>query len=213
MPVGLLKLAEVPSPSANPAAVDPARVVTVLEGVILRIKLFVVSATYTFSDASTVREMGPLKLAADPMPLVDPAVAEPANDVTVNAGADAAWLVVACNNSPRATNSPGQLDIEIPQQDTFLSFGSQLGEELARVFIFPVHFKSGSQRVEAIKQAEEPQLLLRLFVSTTINAITASILAHLNISITRWTVGVIWYCCWGALVVSNSKKIGRLRIP
>ena len=72
MPWGLLKLAAVPVPSwpipAPPPMPPPASVVTTPLGVILRILLFIVSATKTVPYWSTAMPLGLLKLAAAPVP-------------------------------------------------------------------------------------------------------------------------------------------------
>ena len=68
-PVGRLKLAAVPVPSALPNTFAvPASVVTAPAAVILRIVLLPVSATYTLPAPSTATPNGRWKVAAVPVP-------------------------------------------------------------------------------------------------------------------------------------------------
>src|SRR3569623_616942 len=85
-PLGPLKLAPVPVPSVLPAAPLPASVLVTPAGVILRIRLFPKSATYTFPAPSAANPLGPLKLAPVPVPFVFPAVPLPANVVVTPPG-------------------------------------------------------------------------------------------------------------------------------
>ena len=67
MPLGLLKKAVVPVPSAKAAALPPASVVTMPRGVTSRMRLLPVSATNTASLAeSMAMPCGPEKPAAMP---------------------------------------------------------------------------------------------------------------------------------------------------
>src|SRR6185437_732634 len=68
IPAGPLNEAAVPTPLAEPAVPVPAMVVTTPSGVILRIRLLPLSATYTFPMPSTVSACGWLKDAAAPVP-------------------------------------------------------------------------------------------------------------------------------------------------
>ena len=58
-PYGLLNVAVAPDPSENTELADPARVVTKPVGLIMRMRLLLLSATYTFADASTATPLGP----------------------------------------------------------------------------------------------------------------------------------------------------------
>jgi hypothetical protein len=83
-PTGILNLALVPVPSADPSELLPANVVTTPDGVILRILKLAKSATYRFPAESSATPKGLLKLALVPVPLVDPDEL-PANVVTTPA--------------------------------------------------------------------------------------------------------------------------------
>jgi hypothetical protein len=72
-------------PSAKPE-VEPANVVTTPAGVILRIRLLNVSATYTLPCASVARPSGLLNIALAPVPSVEPALEVPAKVVTTPPG-------------------------------------------------------------------------------------------------------------------------------
>ena len=82
-PYGPLKVAAIPCPSVLPDVIhDPAKVLTNPPGVILRILLPPVSATYTFPESSTAIPDGALNLAKMPCPSAMPEAVEPANVLT-----------------------------------------------------------------------------------------------------------------------------------
>ena len=69
IPYGRSKVAVVvPTPSAEPLLPVPASVVTAPVGVILRMRLLVLSATYSTPAESKVRPTGPVKRALVPVP-------------------------------------------------------------------------------------------------------------------------------------------------
>ena len=78
--------AEVPVPSALPAAPLPAIVPTKPEGRILRSRLFVQSQTNTLAKESTVTPRRRLKAAAAPTPSAKAGLPEPAKVVTAPVG-------------------------------------------------------------------------------------------------------------------------------
>src|SRR4051812_28176972 len=82
MPLGLLICAVATGPSRYPAVPVPPTVVTTPADVTLRMRLLLVSATYTLPAASTLTPDGLLNLALDPVASVNPAVPEPASNVT-----------------------------------------------------------------------------------------------------------------------------------
>ncbi len=84
IPLGLLNVAAVPVPLAEPTVPLPAKVVTSPAGVIFLIALFPKSATNTFPLLSTHVAFGALKVALVPVPFANPEVPEPANVLTVN---------------------------------------------------------------------------------------------------------------------------------
>jgi hypothetical protein len=85
-PVGALKLAKVPIPSAKVAAPLPAIVLTDPTGFTLRIRLFVVSAINKFPSTSTAIPLGLLNFATLAAPLTNPTNPLPENDDTVPFG-------------------------------------------------------------------------------------------------------------------------------
>ena len=86
MPWGKLKLAKISTESFDPCKPLPAKVVTTPLGVILRILWLPISATYTLPKASTASPLGLLKLAATPVPFVEPLTPLPAKVVTIPVG-------------------------------------------------------------------------------------------------------------------------------
>lgn len=82
IPIGLLKVAALPVPSARPAAPLPASVVTVPSGVIFLMRLLPWSATYKLSLALIARPLGLLNRAFVPFPSAKPYV-PPAKVVVV----------------------------------------------------------------------------------------------------------------------------------
>ena len=85
-PEGRKKLAAVPCPSTRPENPEPARVVTFPVGVILRMRLLPVSATYTVPFPSTAAPEGERKLASVPFPSEKEALPLPASVVTFPLG-------------------------------------------------------------------------------------------------------------------------------
>jgi len=82
-PVGPLKDACVPMPSAKAAPAEPASVVTAPPGETRRMRLLLVSLTYTFSlAASTATPHGMLNFAFVPTPSAKPFAPCPARVVT-----------------------------------------------------------------------------------------------------------------------------------
>src|SRR5258706_7873486 len=88
MPTGALKRTALPVPSALPETPgEPERVTTPPAGVMRRIVLLPVSATYTVPAASTARPDGYLNLAAEPAPSALPiTMVEPAKVDTIPSG-------------------------------------------------------------------------------------------------------------------------------
>ena len=82
---GLLNVALVPTPSAEPAVPFPASVETSPAGVILRIRLLKKSDTYTFPVESRVTYRAPPKLALSPVPSANALLPLPAKTETTPA--------------------------------------------------------------------------------------------------------------------------------